>query len=186
MGEMDSKMNVDNIRALAEIIDSYGLTSIEYSDGGLTVQLKKAAAVTAAVTPGAGGAGGSGSQGGAGAIGAPGPAGDGASMTADSGAGPGGGGGQGEAARQGGASGDGDNLKEVVSPFVGVFYSAPSPDSEPFVGIGAKVGRGDILCVIETMKLMNEIPAEQDGVIVDICVKNEDIVEYGQVLFKMA
>ncbi|MDR0490721.1 MAG: acetyl-CoA carboxylase, biotin carboxyl carrier protein, partial [Oscillospiraceae bacterium] len=59
------------------------------------------------------------------------------------------------------------------------------PDSEAFVSIGSKVKKGDVLCIIEAMKLMNEITAEQDGEIVDICAKNGDIAEFGQVLFKM-
>jgi len=78
-----------------------------------------------------------------------------------------------------------NNLIEVKSPLVGVFYSAASPESETFVSIGSKVKKGDVLCIIETMKLMNEIMAEQDGEIVDICVRNGDIAEFGQTLFKM-
>ena len=77
------------------------------------------------------------------------------------------------------------NLFEVKSPLVGVFYAAPSPDSEPFTHIGAKVNKGDVLCLIEAMKLMNEIAAERDGEIVDVCLKDGDIAEYGQVLFKI-
>ena len=80
---------------------------------------------------------------------------------------------------------DFNRLIEVKSPLVGVFYSAPSPESETFVSVGSKVKKGDILCIIETMKLMNEIVAEQDGEIVDICLKSGDITEFGQVLFKM-
>ena len=80
---------------------------------------------------------------------------------------------------------DFSQLKEVKSPLVGVYYAAPSPDAETFVSIGSKVKQGDVLCIIETMKLMNEITAEQDGEIVDICIKNGDIAEYGQVLFKI-
>ena len=80
---------------------------------------------------------------------------------------------------------DFNRLIEVKSPLVGVYYSAASPDAENFVSIGSKVKKGDVLCIIETMKLMNEITAEQDGEIVDICVKNGDIAEFGQVLFKM-
>jgi len=80
---------------------------------------------------------------------------------------------------------DFNRLIEVISPLVGVYYAASSPDAEPFVSIGSRVKKGDVLCIIETMKLMNEIVAEQDGEIVDICVKNGDIAEYGQVLFKM-
>jgi len=80
---------------------------------------------------------------------------------------------------------DFNRLTEVKSPLVGVYYAAPSPDAETFVSIGSKVKKGDVLCIIETMKLMNEITAEQDGEIVDICIKNGDIAEFGQVLFKM-
>lgn len=78
-----------------------------------------------------------------------------------------------------------NNLVEVRSPIVGVFYSASSPESPPFVSMGCKVRKGDVLCIIEAMKLLNEITAEQDGEIVDICLKNGDIAEYGQVMFKM-
>ena len=80
---------------------------------------------------------------------------------------------------------DFNRLTEVKSPLVGVYYAASSPDAEPFVSIGSKVKKGDVLCIIETMKLMNEIVAEQDGEIVDVCVKNGDIAEFGQILFKM-
>ena len=79
-----------------------------------------------------------------------------------------------------------NNLVEVKSPMVGVFYASSSPDSEPFVSIGSKVKRGDVLCIIESMKLMNEITAQQDGEIVDVCAKSGDIAEFDQVLFKMA
>jgi acetyl-CoA carboxylase biotin carboxyl carrier protein len=78
-----------------------------------------------------------------------------------------------------------NNLIEVKSPLVGVFYAAPSPDADPFVSIGGKVKKGDVLCIIETMKLMNEVLAEQDGEIMDVCIKDGDIAEFGQVLFKI-
>ena len=74
---------------------------------------------------------------------------------------------------------------EVKSPMVGVFYKAPSPDSEPFVKVGSKVKKGDVLCIIEAMKLMNEIYAEQDGVISEICLNDGDVAEYSQILFRM-
>ena len=80
---------------------------------------------------------------------------------------------------------DFSHLTEVKSPIVGVFYSAPTPESAPFVSIGSTVKKGDILCIIEAMKLMNEITAEVDGEIVDICTNNGDIVEFGQLLFKI-
>ena len=72
--------------------------------------------------------------------------------------------------------------KAVVSPMVGTFYSAPSPDAEPFVEVGSEIKEGDIVCVVEAMKLMNEIKTEHSGKITQICVKNGDPVEYGQVL----
>lgn len=76
-------------------------------------------------------------------------------------------------------------LVDVSSPMLGVFYSAASPESKPFVKVGDKVKKGDILCIIEAMKLMNEILAESDGEIVKICVENGHIVEFGQVIFKI-
>lgn len=83
------------------------------------------------------------------------------------------------------SSEDFNALIEVTSPFVGVFYSSPSPESPPYVTIGTEVKKGDVLCIVESMKIMNEITAEQDGKVIDICVKNNDIVEYGQVLYKL-
>lgn len=71
----------------------------------------------------------------------------------------------------------------VKSPMVGTFYSKSSPTAEPFVKIGSKVKKGDTLCIIEAMKLMNEIESEFDGEIIDILVNDEDMVEYGQPLF---
>ena len=68
---------------------------------------------------------------------------------------------------------------------VGVFYASPSPDAKPFVEVGQKVKKGDVVCIIEAMKLMNELTADQDGEVVDICVSNGDVVEYGQPLFKL-
>jgi acetyl-CoA carboxylase biotin carboxyl carrier protein len=71
----------------------------------------------------------------------------------------------------------------ITSPMVGVFYAAPSPDSAPYVKEGSRVKQGDVLCIIEAMKLMNEITAEKDGVITEVCIKNGDIAEFGQTLF---
>lgn len=73
----------------------------------------------------------------------------------------------------------------VISPTVGVFYAASSPDSKPFVEVGDRVKKGDILCIIEAMKLMNEIPAEMDGTVAEICVSNGQVVEYNQPLFRI-
>ncbi len=73
----------------------------------------------------------------------------------------------------------------VLSPTVGVFYAAPSPESKPFVEVGDKVQEGDTLCIIEAMKMMNEIPSEVAGTVVEICVGNGQVVEYNQPLFRV-
>ena len=73
----------------------------------------------------------------------------------------------------------------VRAPMVGVFYAAPAPGAEPFVQVGSKVKKGDTLCVIEAMKVMNEVTAEEDGEVVDVCVKDGDLVEYGCCLMKI-
>jgi len=75
---------------------------------------------------------------------------------------------------------------QVCSPFVGTFYRAPSPGMAPFVDVGSRVSPGDALCIVEAMKLMNEIEAEAGGVITAILVRNGDAVEYGQPLFEIA
>ena len=74
-------------------------------------------------------------------------------------------------------------LIEVTSPMVGTFYRSPSPDAPPYVETGARVVKGSVLCIIEAMKLMNEMESEVEGTIVKILVGNAEPVEYGQVLF---
>lgn len=74
-------------------------------------------------------------------------------------------------------------LLTVTSPIVGTFYRSPSPDAEPFVDVGARVKKGQVLCIIEAMKLMNEIESEVDGVVVRMLVDNGHPVEYGEPLF---
>lgn len=76
-------------------------------------------------------------------------------------------------------------LAEVVSPMVGTFYRAPSPEADPYVKTGDSVKAGDVLCVIEAMKLMNELECETPGRIVEICVGNAEPVDYGQLLFRV-
>ncbi len=73
----------------------------------------------------------------------------------------------------------------VNSPFVGTFYRAPSPDSAPFVEVGAKVKKGQTLCIVEAMKLMNEIESEVDGTVAEIFVQNATPVEFGEPLFRV-
>ena len=78
-----------------------------------------------------------------------------------------------------------ENYKMVKSPMVGTFFESSSPTEEPFVKLGYKVHKGQVLCIIEAMKLMNEIESEYDGEIVEICAKNDEMVEYGMPLFKI-
>lgn len=78
-----------------------------------------------------------------------------------------------------------DGLVEVSSPMVGTFYRAPSPDSDPYVEVGDRVSEGDTLCIIEAMKLMNELECEVSGVVAEVLVANAEPVEYGQALFKV-
>jgi acetyl-CoA carboxylase biotin carboxyl carrier protein len=78
-----------------------------------------------------------------------------------------------------------ENLIEVTSPMVGTFYSSPSPDSDPYVTDGDKVTPETVVCIVEAMKVMNEIKAECSGTIVEVCVQNAQPVEYGQVLYRV-
>lgn len=78
-----------------------------------------------------------------------------------------------------------ENYKIIKSPMVGTFYTKSSPTAEPFVKVGDKVKKGQTLCIIEAMKLMNEIEAECDGEIVEICAMDDSMVEFGQSLFKI-
>jgi len=78
-----------------------------------------------------------------------------------------------------------ENLVEIKSPLVGTFYAKPSPDSDPYVEIGSQITPQTVICIIEAMKVMNEIKAESSGTIVEILVRNGEAVEYGQVLFKI-
>ncbi|WP_404453352.1 acetyl-CoA carboxylase biotin carboxyl carrier protein [Oceanobacillus kapialis] len=75
---------------------------------------------------------------------------------------------------------------EIVSPMVGTFYLAPTPESDPFVQTGSKVDASTVVCIVEAMKLFNEIEAEVTGEIVEILVTNGELVEYGQPLFRVA
>ena len=155
-------MNLEEIRTLAEIMSENGLTAIEITEGESNIRLEKnpPACVPAAPMP----------------IpdvmpAAPVQAAPAAEAPVQESAVP--------------ASGSFSNLTEVKSPMVGVFYDSPSPEADPYVKVGDKVKKGDVLCIIEAMKLLNEITAEQDGEIVDICAHNADVVEYGQTLFKI-
>lgn len=152
-------MKIEEIKALAEIMTEHGLTDLKIHDGDWSVHLEKHEKTVVAAAPAAQ------------LQAAP------SLLPAE------------PSVPAAGAAGESpvnfNNLKELKSPMVGTFYDSPSPEADPFVKIGSKVKKGDVLCIIEAMKLLNEITAEADGEIVDICVNNGDIVEYGQVLYKI-
>lgn len=83
------------------------------------------------------------------------------------------------------ARGAAEGLVSVTSPLVGVFYASPAENAAPYVSVGDRVTKGQTLCIVEAMKLMNEITAEEDGVIAEICVVNGQVVEYGTELFRI-
>ncbi|HNX26448.1 MAG TPA: acetyl-CoA carboxylase biotin carboxyl carrier protein [Phycisphaerae bacterium] len=91
----------------------------------------------------------------------------------------------GKAATSAAGTDEDENLQKITSPMVGTFYSSPSPDSESFAKVGDAVNDDTVVCIIEAMKVMNEIKAEIKGTIVEVCVKNAQPVEFGQVLFKV-
>ena len=149
-------MNIKQIRELAQIVSENGLSAIDVAEGENRVRIERAVAAPAAVPA---------------VVSMPAPV---AAPTAPAPA---------PAAEE--TNVDFNRTREIKSPMVGVFYAAPSPDAKPFVEVGSKVKKGDVVCIVEAMKLMNEISAEFDGEVVDICVHNGDVVEYGQTLFKL-
>ena len=150
-------MDVKKIESLAKLMQETGLTGLELVEGDMELRLERQQEVVA-VAPAAPVM----------PVAAPAPA-AGAEAQAAS---------QEQAApRKEGAL--------VLSPTVGVFYASPSPDARPFVEVGDQVKKGDTLCIIEAMKLMNEIPSEVDGTVAEICVGNGQVVEHNQPLFRI-
>lgn len=158
-------MNIQDIKELAKIMQETGITSLHLTEGALDISMERNTAAPApAVQPVAVQA----------PVAAPVP--EVSAPTAEPTA---------VEPQAVGTTIDFNHITEVKSPMVGVFYAAPSPDAQPYVQVGSKVKKGDVLCIIEAMKLMNEITAEQDGEIVDICVQSGQVVEYSQTLFKI-
>ena len=156
-------MDLDFIESLIKVLDESGLDSIEIERGGTRIRLAK----TASVPAGAAGA----VQGGvtlsSGSPAAPALTQEGSPPSSEA------------------VSGD-SGLIEITSPMVGTFYRAPAPDAPAYVELGATVSPGDTLCIIEAMKLMNELECEVSGVIREICVESTEPVEFGQVLFRVS
>ena len=162
-------IDLDFLQSLIEAIDASGLDSIEIERGGTRIRLAKTPAATVGVAsppnyaPPAAAAVAPGSV-------APDPL---PSATAAT---------DGSVA----AAPPTSELSEIKSPMVGTFYRAPAPDAPNYAEVGARVSPGDTLCIIEAMKLMNELESEVSGVIQEICVENTDPVEFGQVLFRLS
>ncbi len=149
-------MDIAQIRKLIKLVQSSDVTEIEVSDGEHSVRISRQSMATPAPAAPV-------------AVTAP------ATITAAAPAG-----------NEPAAAAEEDPANHphaVKSPMVGTFYRAPSPDAEPFVREGQKVSKGDVLCIIEAMKLMNEIEAEYDGVVEKILAENASPIEYGQALF---
>ena len=87
--------------------------------------------------------------------------------------------------REGGGAPAGVALLEIKSPMVGTFYSAPEPGAEPYVKVGTRVSPGQMVCIIEAMKIMNEIESEVSGVVTEVLASDAQPVEYGQTLFRI-
>ncbi len=161
-------IDLDFIEGLIRAIDQSGLDSIEIERGGTRIRMAKspsgsvvAAPAVVASAPAA-------------SVVAPAPAA--APSPEPPSAAP-------EAAPD--AAPEASNLVEITSPMVGTFYRAPSPDAPAYVQVGSRVGTGDTLCIIEAMKLMNELEAEMSGTIAEVLVDNAEPVEYGQPLFRI-
>jgi acetyl-CoA carboxylase biotin carboxyl carrier protein len=152
-------IDLEFLQRLIQAIDESGLDSIEIERGGTRVRLSKSPP-PAAPTSG---------QPAAAPHAAPAPAAEGAGAAGGAEA----------------AAAPPSNVIDVPSPMVGTFYRSPAPDAPPYVEVGDTVAKGDTLCIIEAMKLMNELEAEFAGTVVEIPVENAEPVEFGQVLFRI-
>ena len=151
--------NLSAVKFLADLMTANGLTSLEVKGVGLEVRLERGQTIPAAAAPAA-----------PAAVTVPVPA---AAVPAET------------PAAQENSVVDFNSVTELKSPMVGTVYVSPTPGAEPYVKVGDKVKKGQVLCIIEAMKLMNEYTAPQDGEIVDVCIGDGELVEYGQCLFKL-
>ncbi len=146
------KFETDYIEKLAKVLSETGLTEISLEDGEQAITLRKDVIVTSAPQA---------------VVAAPAP------VAAPV---------QSAPAAQTESAAPAKKGTPITSPMVGTFYKSPSPDAEPFVSVGKSVAKGDVVCIVEAMKMMNEIESELSGKIVEICVEDGQPVEFGQVL----
>ncbi|MBA4156269.1 MAG: acetyl-CoA carboxylase biotin carboxyl carrier protein [Gemmatimonadetes bacterium] len=166
-------MDLDFVRGLILAIDESGIDSIEISRGGTRIRIAKTAApaaVSAApALPAAPVHAAAPAFAGSALVGPPqGTAGDAA-----------------DAPPSGATAPVADNLTEIRSPMVGTFYRSPSPEAPSYVEVGSRVTKGQTLCILEAMKLMNELEAEMSGIVREILIEDAEPVEYGQPLFRI-
>jgi acetyl-CoA carboxylase biotin carboxyl carrier protein len=170
--------DLDFVRGLIEVVDASGIDSLEITRAGTRVKISKtppaaaggyylAPPVPGAPPPATNAA-------------PPAPAAGGEAAQAPAAGGAGGGAAAGAAAEPASSG-----LLEVKSPMVGTFYRAPAPEAPPYVEVGTRVTKGQTLCILEAMKLMNELESEFEGVVRQVLVENAEPVEYGQVLFRI-
>jgi acetyl-CoA carboxylase biotin carboxyl carrier protein len=154
-------IDLDFIRGLIEAVDDSGIDSLEIARGGTRIRINKtpppAPVAAAAAAPAVAQAA------------APAPAAAAPSAPAEAAA----------------PAQPASTLVEIKSPMVGTFYRAPAPEAPAYVELGSRITRGQTLCILEAMKLMNELPSEIAGVVREVCVENGEPVEFGQVLFRI-
>ena len=146
------KFETDYIEKLAKVLSETGLTEISLEDGEQAITLRKDVIVTSAPQA---------------VVASPAP------VAAPV---------QSAPAAQTESAAPAKKGTPITSPMVGTFYKSPSPDAEPFVSVGKSVAKGDVVCIVEAMKMMNEIESELSGKVVEICVEDGQPVEFGQVL----
>ncbi|MCD6023324.1 MAG: accB [Fibrobacteria bacterium] len=166
ISEKESTMQLSDVTNLVKLLDKSGLAELRFSDGTTNLVLKKPQAQVAAAPAPA-------------YYAAPAqmPAGAGAAAPAAAPAAP--------AAEAPSKAAPASNLKDITSPMVGTYYAASSPDAPPLAQVGQSVRPGQVVCIIEAMKIMNEIESDVAGEIVEVCVSNETPVEYGTVLYRV-
>jgi acetyl-CoA carboxylase biotin carboxyl carrier protein len=171
-GVIQNLTDLEFLRGLIDAVDQSGIDTLEINRAGTRIRIAKTPpASTALATYMPGSAGPSPAAAGAPAA---------ASAAAPAGAEP-----ATSPSGESGSAAPATNRLDVKSPMVGTFYRAPAPDAPPYVEVGSTVSRGQTLCILEAMKLMNELECEQDGVVREILVEDADPVEYGQVLFRI-
>jgi acetyl-CoA carboxylase biotin carboxyl carrier protein len=168
--------DLDFLRGLIEAVDHSGIDSLEINRAGTRIRIAKTPETTVSAFPSFSPAMASSAAGAAPHMGAPSAPHMAAAPTA---------GGSASSAAPAEATPVPSHLADVKSPMVGTFYRAPAPDAPPYVEVGSHVSQGQTLCILEAMKLMNELECEVDGVIREILVEDADPVEFGQVLFRI-